>query len=133
MATTTGNKNGTLNFDTTFEQVKDYNEQFLAAARKAGNLFVDSYEKAIDRTIELELKIAETTQQEWVTNLFEAQTGVTRGLTESYASAARSLLKQFRHGFPDRALVPHSPRCPPPFQAARVRTVEVRSRPFSAE
>jgi hypothetical protein len=90
---TTQTKNGAPSFDAAFEQVKDLNEQVLAAARKAGNLYVDSYEKAVDRTIELELKVAGLTQQEWLQNLIEAQAEFARELAGSYTTAARSLLK----------------------------------------
>jgi hypothetical protein len=76
-----------------FEQVKELNEQMLATTRKAGNLYLDSYEKAVTRAIDVELKIAGLTQQEWLKNLIEAQTDFARELTDSYTTAARSLLK----------------------------------------
>lgn len=90
---TTQTKNGAPPIDAAFEQVKDLNEQFLAVARKAGNLYVDSYEKAVDRSIELERKVAGLTQQEWLKNLIEAQAEFARELADSYTTAARSLLK----------------------------------------
>ncbi len=64
--TTAQTKNGTPPIDAAFEPVKELNEQFLAAARKAGNLYVDSYEKAVDRAIELERRLGGMTQQEWL-------------------------------------------------------------------
>jgi hypothetical protein len=76
-----------------FEQVKELNEQMLATTRKAGNLYLDSYEKAVTSAIDVELKIAGLTQQEWLKNLIEAQTDFARELTDSYTTAARSLLK----------------------------------------
>ena len=93
MATTTSTKTGVPSFDTAFEQVRESSEQVLAAARKAGNLYLDTYEKAVDRTTELQLKFAGLTQQEWLKSLIEAQVDVTRELTGSYTSTARSLLK----------------------------------------
>ncbi len=91
--TTTQTKNGTPPIDAAFEQVKELNEQFLAAGRKAGNLYVDSYEKVVGRTIELERKVAGMTQQEWLKAVIEAQADFARELAESYTTAARSLLK----------------------------------------
>jgi hypothetical protein len=85
--------NQTRSFDTAFNQVQDASEQLLAAARRAGNLYLDAYEKAVDRTISLELSLAETTQQEWLKSLIEAQADVARELTSSYTTAARSVLK----------------------------------------
>ena len=93
MATTTSTKTGIPSFDTAFEQVRESSEQVLAAARKAGNLYLDSYEKAVDRGTELQLKFAGLTQQEWLKSLIEAQVDITRELAGSYTSTARSLLK----------------------------------------
>jgi len=93
MATTTSTKTGIPSFDTAFEQVRESSEQVLAAARKAGNLYLDSYEKAVDRTTELQLKLAGLSQQEWLKGLIEAQVDVTRELAGSYTTTARSLLK----------------------------------------
>ena len=77
MATTTANKTGIPSFDAAFEQVRERNEQVLAAARKAGNLYLDTYEKTVDRTTELQLKLAGLSQQEWLKSLIEAQVDVT--------------------------------------------------------
>jgi hypothetical protein len=79
--------------DKTFEQVKQFNEQVVRAVREAGNLYLDSYEKAIDRTIELEQKVADHSQQEWLKTLIQAQADATREFANSYTTAARSLLK----------------------------------------
>ncbi len=90
---TTQTKTGGPSIDATFDQVKDLNEQFLTAARKVGNLYLDSYEKAVDRTIEAELKLAGLSQQEWLRNLIEAQADFTREAATSYTTTVRSLLK----------------------------------------
>lgn len=90
---TTHTKNGAPTVDAAFEQVKELNEQFLSAARKAGTLYVDSYEKAVDRAIDFERKVAGLTQQEWLKTLIEAQTDFARELADSYTTAARTLLK----------------------------------------
>jgi hypothetical protein len=80
-------------FDAAFGQVNEASDQFLAAARKAGNLYLDSYERAVERAINLELSIANLSQQEWLKSLIEAQADVARELTSSYTSAARAILK----------------------------------------
>jgi hypothetical protein len=90
---TTQTKNGTPTFEAAFEQVKDLNEQFASAARKAGNAYLDSYENVVDRAVELELKVAGVTQQEWLKSLIEAQVDLTREVTNTYTTTARSLLK----------------------------------------
>jgi hypothetical protein len=90
---TTETKTGAPTFDAAFEQVRDSGEQILAAGRKAGNLYLDSYERAVDRTTDLQLKLAGLTQQEWLRSLIEAQVDITRELTSSYTTTARTLLK----------------------------------------
>jgi hypothetical protein len=90
---TTHTANGGPAFDAAFEQVRDSGEQFVTAARKAGVLYLDTYEKAVDRAVEFELKLAEATPQEWLKGLLETQAKLTQDLTSSYTTTARSLLK----------------------------------------
>jgi hypothetical protein len=90
---TTQSKTQSPAFDSIFERANEAGEQFAAAARKAGHAYLDSYEKAVDRAIELELKVAGSTQQDWLKNLIEAQADFTREVTGSYTSTARTLLK----------------------------------------
>ncbi|HUA70903.1 MAG TPA: hypothetical protein VMA96_07475 [Solirubrobacteraceae bacterium] len=93
MATTATPNTAIPTFENAYEQVKESSEQFLAAARKAGNLYLDSYEKAVDRTAELQLKLAGLSQQEWLKSLIEAQVDVSKELASSYTATARSFLK----------------------------------------
>ncbi len=93
MATTHTKNGATPPIEAAFEQVKDFNEQVMSTARKAGNVYLDWNEKAVDRAIELELKVAGMTEQEWLGSLIEAQVDFTRELTSRYATTARSLLK----------------------------------------
>lgn len=90
---TTQTKGTSSTFENAFERAGEAGEQLYAAARKAGNLYLDSYEKAVDRTTELQLKLAGLSQQEWLKSLIEAQVDVTRELAGSYTTTARSLLK----------------------------------------
>lgn len=90
---TTQNKTGAPTIDAAFEQFKELNEQFVAAARKTGHLYVDSYEKAVGSAIDLERKFAAQTRQEWLKSLIEAQADFASELAASYTTAARSLLK----------------------------------------
>jgi hypothetical protein len=89
---TSTTKNGAP-IDAAFSQVREASEQFLAAARKAGNLYLDSYESAVERTVELERKFASYSQQEWLRNLIDTQADLTHEFASSYTAAARTLLK----------------------------------------
>ena len=93
MATSTHTKTSTPPFDNAFERAGEAGEQFASAARKAGHLYLDSYEKTVDRAVELERRIAGATQQEWLRDLIEAQADFTREVAASYTSTARTLLK----------------------------------------
>jgi cell division septum initiation protein DivIVA len=86
-------KNGAPPINAAFEQVQDYNDQFLATARKAGNMYLDAYEQVVERAIELERKVGDVTQQEWLKSLIEAQTDFAQEVSEAYTKAARDLLK----------------------------------------
>ena len=89
----THTKSGPQTVDAAYEQVKDFNEQAWAAARKAGNLYLDSYEKTFDQAVELELKLAGLSQQDWLRNLIEAQVDFAREISNTYTTTARSLLR----------------------------------------
>jgi hypothetical protein len=89
----TQTKNSAPTVDAAFEQLKNLNGQFAGAGRQAGTLCLDAVEKGIEQTIEFQLKIAGMTQQEWLKDLIEKQANVTRQITSSYTSTARSLLK----------------------------------------
>ena len=90
---TTKTKNGAAPADTAFDQAREQSEQFLAVARKAGNLYLDAYETAVDRTIDRERKLAGLSRQEWLKNVIDTQTEIAREVTDAYATSARSLLK----------------------------------------
>ena len=90
---TTQTKNTISSIDGVFERAGEVHEQFAAAARKAGSAYLDSYEKVVDRAIELELKLAGTTQQDWIKSIAETQAEFARELTNTYTSTARTLLK----------------------------------------
>jgi hypothetical protein len=76
-----------------FEQFKDAGEQLITAARKAGNLYLDRYEKALDQAIRVEVKLAGLSRPEWLKSLIEDQAELSRQVASLYASTARALLK----------------------------------------
>lgn len=90
MATTT---NAQHPFEAPFEQFKGANDQILAAARKGGALYVDSYEQAVDRVLDIESRFAESAQPEWLKAMIESHVDLSRELTGAYVNSARSVLK----------------------------------------
>jgi hypothetical protein len=90
---TTQTRNSNPSIDGVFERAGEAHEQFTTAARKAGKAYLDSCEKAVDRATELQLKLAESTQQDWIKSIAETQADFARELTNTYTSTARTLLK----------------------------------------
>ena len=90
---TTHSRNSTPSIDGVFERAGAAQEQFAAAANKVGKAYLDSYEKVVDRATELQLKMAESTQQDWIKSIAETQVDFARELTSTYTNTARTLLK----------------------------------------
>jgi lipopolysaccharide biosynthesis regulator YciM len=90
---TTQTRNSTPSIDGVFDRAGETQEQFADTARKVGKAYLDSYEKTVDRATELHLKLAATTQQDWIKSIAETQAELARELTGTYTSTARSLLK----------------------------------------
>ena len=76
-----------------FEQIKEVNESMLEAAKKAAIQSLDTYEKAVDRVIDLERKLGDATKQDWLKTMVEAQAEITKDLTHAYATTVRGILK----------------------------------------
>jgi hypothetical protein len=83
----------TTNTQYPFEQFKDAGEEILAAARKAGAVYIDSYEQAVDRALEIESRFAAGAQPEWVKELITSHLDFSRELASAYVNTARSALK----------------------------------------
>jgi hypothetical protein len=79
--------------DEAAERVRDLNERFLTASRKAGNATLDSYERTLVSIADFTEKAGSASQNEWVSAVVHAQADVTRELAGAYTSAARTLLK----------------------------------------
>ena len=76
-----------------FEQFRDSSDQILAAARKAGALYIDSYEHAVDRALDVESRFAASAQPEWLKTLIESHVDLSRELAGAYVNTARNVLK----------------------------------------
>lgn len=86
-------QNGAPTLETALKQVKELNDQFVKSAQQAGKLYLESYEWAVDRTIDFEHRLADLSQQEWLKDVIDAQTEIAREFSNSYATAVRSVLK----------------------------------------
>jgi hypothetical protein len=94
MATATKNKQTSdHNADAAAERIREVNERIIESSRKAGNTYLDLYEKTLSSIADYQDKVGEQSQVEWVTTIANSQANFTRELAGAYASAARSLLK----------------------------------------
>jgi hypothetical protein len=80
-------------FEAAFEQVKEFNEQIVEATRKASIQSIEAYEKAVDRAIDLERKLAGATKQEWLKSLIDTHADIAAEWTAAYTTTARGILK----------------------------------------
>ena len=82
--------------DTTFDNLLDVQgavERFATANRKAGNDYLDLYEKTVNQLTDLELKTAEAVKLPAVSTIAKTHAEVTRKVAGTYVETARELLK----------------------------------------
>ena len=89
MATQT--KNDTKR-DDTFD-VQAAVERFADANRKAGNDYLDLYEKTVAQLTDLELKTADAVKLPAISTIAKTHADVTRKVAGTYVQTARELLK----------------------------------------
>ena len=91
MATATQTKNGTTRND--LFDVQGVFERLTEANRKAGNDYLDLYEKTVAQLTDLELKTAEAVKLPAVSSIAKTHADVTRKVAGTYVETARELLK----------------------------------------
>ena len=75
------------------DRIRDLNKRILESSKKAGNTYVDIYEKTANSVADYTERVGEQSQIDWVKTVTDAQADFTRQLAGAYTSAARSLLK----------------------------------------
>ena len=96
MATKTADRNKSAanrTVDETADRIRDLNERILESSKKAGNVYLDIYEKTLGSIADYQEKVGEQSQVDWVTTMANAQADFTRQLASAYTGAARSMLK----------------------------------------
>ena len=79
--------------DDTTKRIRDLNEQILSAAKKAGNAYLDTYEKTLASIAAYQEQTASETDVDWVATMLESQARFARDLTKVYVSTVRESLK----------------------------------------
>src|SRR4051794_18411719 len=81
------------NADAAADRIRDLNERILESSKKAGNVYVDIYEKTLNSIADYQEKAGQQSQVDWVETMASAQADFTRQLTKAFTSASRSALK----------------------------------------
>src|SRR3954452_6222872 len=75
------------------DRIRDLNERILEWSRKAGNTYLDIYERTLNSIADYTERVGQQSQVDWLKTITDAQADFTRQLTNAYTSAARSVLK----------------------------------------
>src|SRR4051812_5211801 len=75
------------------DRIRDLNERILESSRKAGNTYLDIYERTLNSIADYTERAGKQSQVDWLKTITDAQADFTRQLTNAYTSAARSVLK----------------------------------------
>jgi hypothetical protein len=81
------------NVEAAADRIREVNERIIESSKKAGNVYLDLYEKTLNSIADYQEKVGKQTEVEWVTTVANAQANFTRELATAYTSAARSLIK----------------------------------------
>jgi len=92
MATQTKSNPVTDSVESITERFTEINEKAVAGSRKAGVVYLNSYEKAVLAVVDSYEKAAEATRVDWLSTVAAAQADLTREVTKAYTSAARELV-----------------------------------------
>jgi hypothetical protein len=91
--TKTRSNGATQDFEAAAERLRDLNERIIESGRKAGQTYVDAYEKTLSSIADFQDRVGKSSQIEWISTLAEAQADFTRNWAEAYAGAMRNVLK----------------------------------------
>jgi hypothetical protein len=80
------------NYEEAAQRVRELNEHLLDSARAAGTTTLDAYEKALTSMVDLEEKIANASQLEWVSAVAQTHAAFVRDISSAYLRAAREML-----------------------------------------
>lgn len=75
------------------ERIRDLNERIIDSTKKAGGVYLDTYEKSLKSIADFQETVAGATGVEWVSTVAHSQANFTRSIAEAYTSAAREVLK----------------------------------------
>ena len=75
------------------QRIRALTEQFIEAAKKAGNVSLDTYENSLRSLVDFEERAAGASQLDWVSSIAAAHAKFVQDVSAAYVSAAREMLK----------------------------------------
>src|SRR3954451_1394257 len=66
------------NVEAAADRIREINERIIASGKKAGNTYLDIYEKTLSTIADYQEKVGEQSQVDWVTTVANAQANFTR-------------------------------------------------------
>jgi len=76
------------------ERIRALNERILDQGRSLGGRFFDSYEESLQAFADVQLRLADSAGQAWLSDITKAQTDLLRNLGEAYVKGGRELLSK---------------------------------------
>ena len=94
MATATKNNRTTTDeVQAAADRLRDLNEKIIENGRKAGNTYLDLYEKTLKTIADFGERAGSQSQIEWVQAFAKTQADLTREIADAYVQASRQFLK----------------------------------------
>jgi hypothetical protein len=82
-----------IDFDANADRMRELNDKVLTAAKQAGAVSLDTYERTVNTMLDFSQKAADSTKVDWVSALAKSQASIISEFTNTYTKAARDLLK----------------------------------------
>jgi predicted RNA-binding Zn ribbon-like protein len=75
------------------QRIRELTERFIQAAKAAGNVSLDAYERSLQTLVDFQEKAAGASQLDWVSSIASAHAKFMQDVSTAYVSAAREMLK----------------------------------------
>lgn len=94
MATKTSSRDAAGAAQETVDRIRELNERIVENARKAGDSYLEVYERSLQAIVDYQKSVADDTPVDWLKHALEAQAAFTRQVGDLYASSAQAALKK---------------------------------------
>ena len=81
------------NVEAAADRIRELNERIIESSKKAGNVYLDTYEKTLNTIADYQERVGQQSNLDWVKTLTDAQADFTRQLASTFASAGRNFTR----------------------------------------